>query len=180
MREGTPAIHRYVLRPQKDAAGWAVILLTGDGQFCAFSDRGNYAFWWTSHGSRDFRAFFLDAEEDYLTNKFTSGVRDHFDAEKTTRLVREAILDRRRRGMMTREEAAAEWERASGLVGADAADFRDWLHDTKLQDAYEYGVYRPDPQAQSFVRDILLGRLVPLLRVELEALGIVAPTEARA
>lgn len=168
-------VWRYVL---KSKSGWAVVLMDSTGIFSAVSDWGNFGHWWSAHGHKDFREFFIGKDfakwPDYAAGKLQKG--RVYDEEKTFQRIRERILRWRREGYLSKEKARREWDHFVEVVcgqhcmeWADVSsisqeDFRTWHDGTRLSDASECAIYGNDPQAVSFVQTIL-----PLLAEAIQA-----------
>lgn len=155
------ALWRYDL-PNIKLEGWAIVIMSSDGYFSAVSDFGNYCYKWSSFEG-DFRKFLLDVESDYLLSKISR--RSVFDEEKAQKNIRRAILEMRRTGGLTREEAREEWDRAS--IDSQL-DFYDFVRETKLYDMHEYGEMVYPGEAEGFCRSIW-PRLCAIWKTELHA-----------
>lgn len=158
-----PTIWRYVLRNVKHE-GWAIVLMDSSGYFSVVSDFGNYAFKWTHFGTRDFREFLIGLEPDYLLSKISQ--RDTFDGEGTVRRIKDEILElrRTRSRTLTRETAREEWDRVESIDDKHAFD--DWLRDTSLDEAWEYGRMDYPGDARGFAKRVW-PRLCELWRADL-------------
>ncbi|QRK06029.1 hypothetical protein JQX13_38780 [Archangium violaceum] len=168
-------VWRYVLRSKH---GWAVILMDSTGVFSAVSDWGNFGHWWSHHGHKDFREFFLGKDfarwPSYCAGKFRP--EQVYDEEKTFQGIRRRILEWRRDGSLSKEEARREWDHfvevACGqhfmewkdVNSISKEDFHEWYDGTGMPDASECAYYGDDPQAVGFVQNIL-----PLLAQAIEA-----------
>lgn len=170
-----PVTLRYTL-PNIKWEGWAIVLLTSDGVFTAVSDWGNYAFVWSSFGGRDFREFLLSAEKDtdYFIKKLQhggDGPGDVYDGEGTARSLRQLICRLRRSRDLSAVQAREDWDLIDHREVEDS-DYHFWrfLEDTSLDtsDLHEFIHYKRNPQAKAFVEKILVGRLCPIFREELE------------
>lgn len=164
---------RYVLRQK--GMGWAVIHMDSTGIFSAVSDWGSFGHWWSHHGHKDFREFFLGKDfakwPDYCAGKFSS--RRVYDEAETFQNIRRRILEGRRSGWLSEERARKEWDHFVEVACGQHLcswedvdtisewDFRTWWEGTGLSDASECASYGADPQATGFVRNIL-----PLLAEE--------------
>src|SRR5882672_691202 len=122
----------------KPNSNWARMWITDDGCISIMSDWGNYGYWFGAP-AKEFRAFLLGCDDDYLGNKFAAGKKE-FDGEGTADAAREHICYLRRRGSLERELAREEWDELP--TGFDnEVDFADWLHRTKIEEAYELSRY---------------------------------------
>lgn len=170
-------LRRYAL-PSVKGEGWAIIVLGSDGYFSAVSDWGNYAFIWGAHGCMDFRQFLLMAGRDW--DYFVTKLSPHpggrvYDGEATVGKIRKHIIELRRERRIDAEKARTEWEHAS--AADDGSDgYAVWWLQTELEDVHDLGLYtqKPDQQCKAFVETVIAARLVPILRAELEAEGLVA------
>ena len=165
-------IHRYYL-PSIKGEGWAIVYITSLGEFTALSDWGNYGYWWSHHGCKDIRQFFLRAKEspDYFIGKLSSGATE-YDGEASYKSVKDYILEVRRDRSWSMQKARGEWillDLHSQLH--DEHDFTRWYESTSIDEAYEHHRRRPNPQVVAFVEKVL-GRLDPILRAELTAEGL--------
>lgn len=157
--------------------GWALIYLGPRGEFTAQSDYGNFAYWWSHVGGNEAKPYierfleFLSRERfdtHYFTGKLAAG-RKVFDGDRAAQLVRERLLDLRKSGGITREMARHEWDQLDDYGFENEFSFAEWLHETSLEDAYEFACYSPDPQACFFVDRIMEKWLAPLIRTSLLA-----------
>lgn len=168
-------VWRYVLRSKR---GWAVILMDSTGIFSAVSGWGNFGHWWSHHGHDDFRKFFLGKDfaqyPSYCAGKFRPATV--YEEEKTFQGIRRRILEWRREGSLSKEEARKEWDhfvevtcgqyfmKWKDVTSISEEDFRTWYDGTSLSDAAECAYYGDDPQAVGFVQTIL-----PLLAEAIQA-----------
>jgi hypothetical protein len=165
-------IHRYFL-PSIRGEGWAIVYITSLGEFLALSDWGNYGYWWSHHGMKDIRQFFLRAKEspDYFIGKLSAGA-DEYDGEQSYKSVKDYILEVRRDRSWPKERARDEWDLLNLYDKLhDEHDFQRWYSNTRIDEAYEHHRRRPNPQVVAFVEKVL-GRLDPILRAELTAEGL--------
>lgn len=162
-------LRRYVLRSDGHGEGWAKIVIGSDGFFAAVSDYGNYAFIWSHHGCRDFREFLIRASRDwdYFVRKFDP--KQLWDRNAVEDDIRRRIIEWRRDGRFTREEARAEWDLADDADFNDEVGFWQWAGETTFPDAFEHTRYMLNPQCVAFVKKTMGERLAPILRAELDA-----------
>jgi hypothetical protein len=148
-------IERYDIRG-KDLGGWAVIHIDARGFLGVFSDYGNYAYHWTHFGD-DFKKFLSQLHWDYLYGKLMQG-RDArlYDGEATLRGIQKRIVELRREGTLTREQAREEWDLAIGSEIDDrySNGFSVWHRDTQLDDANELYETKNDLQCEQFCQKI--------------------------
>ncbi|MGK3995025.1 hypothetical protein [Sorangium sp. So ce1024] len=162
---------RYYLRGPD--LGWAEILLTSSGMFAATSDYGHYAHPWRSFGERDFREFVasLSGSWNYVAGKLSR--RSEYQGPETLARLKRHIVDARRFGGLTSEDAREIWDELSEYnIDDDVFGFSHWLRESdgasKIGDAFEFAVYDYPSDVKAFCRKIL-PRLAEVLRAELEA-----------
>jgi len=164
---------RYHL-PNENGEGWAIIVIGSDGFFSAVSDYGSYGYFWSHHGCKDVRQFFLRAPRDwdYFLNKLTPKPWG-FDGPATYKAIRECILEGRRRGGWDRMRARTEWDalKESGLENGHLYEYYQWGACTRIDCFYELAVHSPPGDAVAFCQKTL-GRLALVLRDELHAEGL--------
>ena len=163
---------RYEL-PSVDpwSGGWATIVVGSDGFFAAVSDRGNYAYRWAYHGRNDFREFLLDVEThpDSFIAKLSPEGDWPYNPEATLRAVKEYIIELRKEGHWSREQARQEWDLLCEHSDLDSEmTFWDWCRETDMCDVYEFEVRSPNNDIVQFVKTIM-PRLAVLLRKDLQA-----------
>lgn len=159
-------LHRYKLSSEK-YGGWAIIVIGSDGFFSAVSDYGNYAYLWSSIGTKDAREFFIDAHErwTYFASKLSS--RTEYDADATLKAVKTHILSDRRNGGLSKEEAREEWDLLSDCNYLENDYFFNrWIEGTRYGDAWEFRVDRYPCDVESFCT-ITLKRLSDVIKKEL-------------
>ena len=112
-----------------DQWGWAKITIDErDGMFSAQSDYGTYAYSWPHHGRKSFKHFLIEIARDshYFLKKVSS--RTHFDYYKHLKKWKKAIIEARRAGECSTNEAREAWQFLEGLDdysgSADAVMFR--------------------------------------------------------
>lgn len=155
---------RYDVRGERGQ--WlATVFLGAEGIFSTVSDYGNYGYWWGAiGGDGDIRRFLLNSERDPDYFRIKLNPTSHYDGEATCEAIRKQIIEWRKDGTMSREEAREEYDRAETAC----ADFRDWYEETEIEDAGEFYVTKPDAQAVAFVEKVM-PRLCEMLRAELAA-----------
>jgi hypothetical protein len=152
--------------------GWAMIVLGDNGYFSAVSDYGNYAYFWSCHGKKDFREFFLrgggDGDWDYFLRKLCPRPWP-YDGEATARCIKDRILAARRERHYDAVRARMEWERVDDCdVAASLIGFHEWYTTTTTEDAYECGEYSPPAHAVHFCK-VTMARFAEMIRAELDA-----------
>jgi len=150
-------LRRYVIRVPERLA-WAIILIASDGMLAICSDYGNYGHKWPPQGwgEGDFRSFLLEIETDYyLRSKLSK--ENFYSGRKTLENIRDHILNYRRSGIYTREEASEEWElvnRYAGDIELNAIGFHEWYLETHIDGAGELSHYTYNPQLNGFCEHI--------------------------
>jgi hypothetical protein len=168
-RGDTVTMRRYLLDSEEPWGGWGIIWLSDDGLFAARSDYGDYIHYWPSRHRgeswADMRQFALQVEPGYLMGKL--GKRDQYDAEPTLLGVKRHILESRRNNWMTSEEAKCEWVILKECCYlASEEDFRCWLEETEIGDAWEM-CSRTYPSDLKAFAHRLMPRLRELIKQEL-------------
>ncbi|MHB1418700.1 MAG: hypothetical protein ACYCX4_03810, partial [Bacillota bacterium] len=104
-------IWRYYIPSEDGLEGWGIFLLDSTGMFAAVTDYGNYAFRWAYHGEKDFRKFVIGLKNDpgYLLGKVLPNGKV-YDGEETIKNIKETIIDVRRDGSWSKEQARKEWD----------------------------------------------------------------------
>lgn len=154
---------RYDL-PPVNGEGWGIFLLDSTGMFAAVTDYGNYAYCWTHHGETDFRKFVIDLEKSpgYLLGKVARHAYS-YDGEKSLDLIKENILELRKDGSLTKEDARKEWDLLDDYEFESECNFGQWLDKTSLGDAWEYYRESYSVSACAFAKE-LIPRLATVLR----------------
>lgn len=165
-------LFRYHLPNDESIEGWAHIIISNKGYFSAVSDYGNYAFYWSHHGMKDFRQFLVRIHKswDYVASKLGS---QEYSGEKTYNRVKEHILQERRAQRLSREEARREF---SHLVEDcdhldSPRDFERWYMETKIEEAWEFYSEAYPASLQAFCKKTLK-RLSEILEVDLRREGL--------
>jgi hypothetical protein len=166
----TPKLYRYYL-PSALGEGWAEVALCSSGMFASVSDYGNYAYAWRSTGEKDFRAWIANLAEDpaYVMGKLNGGRKQVFNGAATCIKIKRHIIEQRRRGSYTKDEARDEWD----LLGEhedlySEYNFSRWYDDTKIGDAAEFAVYEYPGDLRAFCEKVM-PRLATVIRAELAA-----------
>lgn len=159
-----PVTRFYQVRVAPPCIEWARIWITDDGCISILSDYGNYGYWFDGLPPCGMRAFLAQAGDDYLSGKFSAGERE-MDCTATERAIQREIIERRREGIFSREEARAEWRLASGVDWNSELEQWDWARETKLQEEpWQYFKDRYPIQVTMFLKD-----LWPLFVLQLKA-----------
>ena len=164
-------IWRYTLPPTDNIEGWGIFLLDSTGMFAAVTDYGNYAFRWTHYGEKDFRKFVadLDRSPDYLLSKVAPHGKE-YDSDKTIKGIKEHIIEYRREGCYTKEQAREEWNLINDDELSTLYEFHLWLDKTNIDEAYEFQVESYPFDCIAFATK-LIPRLAGVLRSELGAVA---------
>lgn len=163
---GDTKVRRYSI-PSAKGEGWAVFLIDDTGILTAITDYGNYGHWFSISG--DMRDFIIGCSESksYLMGKF--GRKDKYDDERTCREIKKYILELRREGRLTKEEAKNEWFllfENNNLYDLD--NVKEWYESTKLDTDLSEMVYYDFPSdVKAFVQKTI-PRFAEVLRKELE------------
>jgi hypothetical protein len=168
MSDTQAKVWRYVLANVGNFhCGWAIILLDDTGTFTTVSDYGNYGYRWTSFGD-NFREFLSHIDNGYLMSKITHGWDKKIDLEATARGVKDYILEQRRSGDLSKEDARTEWDLVEeNLCDDDQCGFQNWCVNTEIGDSWEFAVNAVDRQAEAFIEHVW-PRFVELLKADLE------------
>lgn len=148
-RKENPTTRFYEINPGK--SGYARIWITDDGCLTCITDWGNYGYWWGAPGC-EFRSFLASCDNDYLATKLSGGERE-FAGQETVLLVQEKILSMRRHYDLTREQARSEWELLPTCFDSEI-EFNDWLHRTKIPDAWDMAVHERPMRVRQFLKHI--------------------------
>lgn len=121
---------------------WAVLQWSDDGRVVLHSDHGTWGAWFgeAQRGTRTMRAYLASLDHDSGARRFD--VPMVFDEEGTDRECRKLLLETRRRGELTREQAREEWD---AIASGDIIEFNDWLRETLLEFAWECETSCRDP-----------------------------------
>ncbi len=147
---GSKAVRKYDVRDNE--GHWiGRFIITDDGYFSTVSEWGNYAFWWTG-GGPCFRRFLAGLRRDssYMLSKICG--REEYDGDATLLNVKKHIVEERRRGRMTKEEARHEWDllRSNSWLESETW-IGAWYNDSKIEDVGQFIMHRYPAQARHFV-----------------------------
>lgn len=149
---------------------WSVMFLTDSGIMAIVGDTGDYGY--SSFCCDDIRRFVLslDPKDDYyLPTKLAKGRKTEFNGRQTLKEARHVILEHRKMGDISKEEAREAWDN----LPEDYDTKEEWLeYLSNHEEVYgpEYWEYLSmdwDPMLKSFCRNSLPG-LQALIRKELE------------
>ncbi|WAM23780.1 hypothetical protein [Myxococcus sp. NMCA1] len=179
-----PTVYQYRLRTPEGY--WlADVVMRSDGYFSTVSDWGNYAFRWTNPGC-EFRAFVARLEKDpgYVCSKL--GRSDWWDGKRTLKAIREHIIEYRRDGSYSKEEAKEAWESVVKALGCwhrrdarsideiDIGQFAVWCAGTEVEMPYEFARNDYPPDVRSFAREVM-PVLAAAIREQLKAEAAAVP-----
>ena len=168
-------LKRYDIKSdRKTHEGWAIIVIdTAIGYFSTVSDYGNYAYIWGTPGM-EFRKFLLGLNTDYLRGKLLHGRRAEtqvFDGDATKAAIKqhldEADASERECGGICWKWSAVEHDLLADRSFEDKSDFESWQSETRIDEPWTFGVWKPDPQATAFCEKVM-PRFKKLLEEELE------------
>ena len=144
---------------------WARLLMEeSTGRVVIVSDYGDWSYCWTSIGERSLAEFLHGLNSQYMGEKLLgSGLRSH-DDDSTIKGLRNLIVEYRKDGVLTKEEAAAEWEYVKQYEDG-WGDFRWWCDQTEFFDCpYDYSIYQPVACWTEFWNRIWTPLIKPALR----------------
>lgn len=160
-------MRRYDVRCEEGR--WlGTFLVTHDGLVCCNTDYGDYSYWWHAFGD-DIIEFLLQINTGYLLGKVSP--RDEYDGEETEKEIKRLIIQARRDGSLSQEDAREEWDLLGDLERSEG--FALWLRDTKLDsehgfgDLWELACHRVNRQAAMFAEKVW-PRFCQMLRDEIQ------------
>lgn len=116
--------------------GWMTVTICDrTGEFMIRSDWGNYSHWWPMNcrGKESLREFIVDADREYLANKFSYEMprdfREEFDIDATIQEIKRAILEKRRSGLSEASDARYAWDLLNEADQRTADEFYHWLEE---------------------------------------------------
>lgn len=158
-------VWRYSVPAVNGVESWGVLLLDDSCCFAAITDYGNFCYRWHPRGMPEgmgFREFLLTCSSDYLGRKLRP--KEQYSAEKTVIAIRDAIVQGRRDGTFSKEQARDEWENSDHLRVENECSFDRWLGETDISDAWELHRTERDSDCVAF-----LERIWPRLRAQIAA-----------
>lgn len=160
-------VWQYDMPNHKPGEGWAKVMLREDGFFSAVSDYGNYSYMWFAHGEDDFRKFFLRVDWDYIVRKLNpERITNSVESFKN---VKNALLELRRAGGMSKEKAREALEHIQQFNGRDWDEFvRDPDTYDYFPEAWEFTVTEYHADVVAFAKIIVCRRLRALIQIELD------------
>ncbi len=151
-------VERYLIRVGGE---WAYIYVDeANGVFTSYSSFGNYAYQWRSIGGRTLKAFLSGLDFDYFMGKTRRDYR-RFDYDATVEGIKEYIVDGRRQGSLTKDEARAAWRDLEDISDENSSDrfFDAFCWSKPLMHVYGSDICdiareRPDPDSRGFWQKI--------------------------
>lgn len=171
-------LRRYSL-PSIKGGGWGIFVIGSDGYFSCVSDYGDYAFFWT-HAGMEFRRFLVRTNADYVAGKLAHGLTV-WSADKTVENIKDLIVQHRRGGDWTKEQAREEWDLLESNDFTGEAGFIQWTRESSISDAWELASGNNTPTQIVAFSETVFARFQQVLRDELAAETLVAePATAEA
>ena len=151
--------------PSENGEGWAIVFLDSAGCFAALSDWGAWSYRWDARGidEPDFRAFFLNASDEYLLQKFNP-VKE-YNPEETLKAVKQAYIGEFRTHWRDRPRSDRRdaWEDLGDMYCDLATEhhFGDWsiTNPMEFSEVWDLRRDRHSRQAEQFIK-----RVMPQLR----------------
>lgn len=150
-------VERYAIRVRNE---WAFIYIDeASCVFTSYSSYGNYAYQWRSIGDCTLKAFLSDLDFSYFMSK-TRREYLRFDADASIDGIKRHIIENRRDGSLTCEEARDAWD---DLPGVDANSVDGFLNEFCASEALmrvyggdycDIARERPDSDSKGFWREI--------------------------
>lgn len=149
---------------------WAVLFLTDSGIFTCVSDCGNYGY--SAFYCDDIRRFVLSLDPNdnyYLPTKLAKGRKTEFNGRQTLKEAKFHILEYRKMGSFTKEEAREAWDSLPNEYDSkeEWTKYLSGYTNVFGWEWYEFLQMDWDPMLVSFCRNSLPG-LQALIRKELE------------
>lgn len=151
----------YVVRAHHE---WGYFFIhEPSGSFSAITSFGNFAYIWSSIGTRTLKEFLQNLGYDYFFTKTDAPRRGmRWDKDGSVKAIKETIIDRRRKAYITRDQARDAWQAVEQIAedtGGQPAEegifatrvYDDWDISTALRNDYE-GITAQvrDPQCLGF------------------------------
>lgn len=134
MHKSTKETRRYDVRSEEGR--WlGTFIVTHDGLVCCNTDYGSYSYWWHAFGD-DIIAFLLQINTGYLLSKVSP--RDEYDGDETEKAIKRLIIQARRDGDLSREDAREEWDLIGDTDLERSEGFALWLRDTRLDSKHGF------------------------------------------
>ena len=130
----------------RSSGEWCRLLLEeSTGMVQLISSCGTYSYQWASIGERTLAQFLAGCDSDYLGRKFLGTEIRVPDETESAKFIRERVVEMRRSGELSSDEAREEYELAKEL-GHGGISWDEWCCDTNLGDAWEYRMTKINPQ----------------------------------
>jgi hypothetical protein len=101
---------RYDIRGSLHDVSWSIIVIDERcGLFFVQSDWGDFSYRWPHHGRESFKHFLTEVNSGYLIDKLSKGYKKFSKSETLKQFCRD-IIERRRDGNLSKEEARRVWE----------------------------------------------------------------------
>lgn len=145
-----------------DRFGWCDLRFDDRRGFVSIaSDFGHWTYHWMPQHRHDSLGHFLGRiDRGYAGGKFLGAGLGELDREATVKKICRHILEMRREGALTREQARDEWE----LTGVAEESLERWYYETSISDAYELAAYRESPAWAGFWERLWEPLIQPVLR----------------
>ncbi|AMV30880.1 hypothetical protein VN12_19695 [Pirellula sp. SH-Sr6A] len=132
------------------------------GRVFVDSEYGDWSYAWYSIGKQSLAKFLATCDYDYIGRKFLGGKFYVRDDEGTVSELRKVVLQMRRQGDLSKDKSRHEWELIEQLEDG-YIDWRGYVDESNLCEAWEYGVTKPDPQFMAFWNQLWVPHIVPAL-----------------
>ena len=156
------------------------------GEITIQSSFGTWGYIWTAC-SKPFKEFLCDIEFDYAFGKFMGASLSKFDGEGSMRGLRAKVIEHRRHGWISKEDARAIWESLAECEEEATCSENDWVHALSsagsdlhddghteaakmLEEPWELFIHKPQPCAVNFWRE-LWPLFIDALKAEQEPLA---------
>jgi hypothetical protein len=164
---------RYYVPSVDGVEGWGIFILDSTGMFSAVTDYGNAAYKFDVRAGEDIRKYFAKGVPGNLMEKLFYDLQ-RYDGDETLIRVKKCILEGRRNGSYSSEQARAEWDLLEKNDWLDnEADFVRWYDDSIIYDSGELYTMGYPPSCNGFVNK-LMPRLCSAIAKELadESAGV--------
>lgn len=122
---------------RNDSHAWCRLLWQDDGWVIILSDYGHWAFWWGHRGKGiSVSRFLAKLDREYMGGKMMGADLYEYSVESTVKCIRETIVEYRKAGVMTKDDARSEWDLSEQLE-SDGIAFSEWCGESSLGDGYE-------------------------------------------
>lgn len=142
---------------------WCRVQWQENGRVVILSDYGDWSYWWGHRGSASTATFLAQLDCDYMCHKLLGSHSQEIDTQRTYRAMQDAVLQARRDGLLTKDEAREEWDRVQDFEGGDRS-FEMWVQDSALDDAYEYKCHKLSSDWQNFWDRLWVPHVKPALQ----------------